>query len=114
MNCPDIRNLRLSDASLKAIERIKRKPGLAKALQGSMAGGQIVNIFVSPTPPAATLYSIHSADWVTFATALSGIPAIARASMQTEAYNEWIESQLRNNFAESQFWKAVYDGCLFR
>lgn len=79
-----------------------------------MAGGQIVNIFVSPTPPAATLYSIHSADWVTFATALSGIPAIARASMQTEAYNEWIESQLRNNFAESQFWKAVYDGCLFR
>lgn len=114
MECPEINNLVLSDGSRKAIERIKRIPGLANRLASATAASQVVVLFVSPTPPAATLYSVHSTEWKTFATAMASVPSIARGSMQREAWSAWQEAQLRNNHAESQFWEAVANGCQLR
>lgn len=111
MECPDISNLVLSDESRRGLARIKSIPGLANSLARSLSGGLIVNIFASPTPVPATIYTIHSTDWNTFSRAMGSIPAIARGSIEREAYNQWITAQMSKNFAEAIFWEAVTNGC---
>jgi predicted acetyltransferase len=39
---------------------------------------------------------------------------ILRNRIQKEAFDAWTNAQLKNNHAESQFWKAVADGCKLR
>jgi hypothetical protein len=104
MDCPSISGLKLSDDSKKAISRIKKIPGLADKLASSMAASKIINIFASPTPPAVTIYSIHSTDWRTFSHAMVSVPEIARMSIVKEAQNQWTNAQFRNNHEESKFW----------
>ena len=114
MDCPNIGNLVLSNESRKGIQRIKSIPGLANNLAKSVGYGQVVNLFVSPTPSAATIYSIQSTDWRLFSRAMFSIPSIARASIANEARDQWIDAQLKNRFAEAKFWEAVANGCTLR
>jgi hypothetical protein len=104
MDCPSINRLRLSGESKKAIIRIKRIPGLANKLAGSLAASKIVNLFASPTPPAVTLYSIQTTDWLSFSQAMFSIPEIARVSIAREAQNQWTNAQFINNHEEAKFW----------
>jgi hypothetical protein len=79
-----------------------------------MAASQIISIFVSPTPTSVTLNSIRTNDWVTFCAAMASVPKIAKASVVKEAEAQWFNAQLKNNFKESNFWKAVANGCTIR
>ena len=111
MDCPSIDGLKLSDESREGIRRIKNIPQLGNKLAGAVGGGQIINIFASPTPPLVTIYSIRSTDWHTFSKVMIGVPEIVRTSIAKEAQNQWSSAQFRNSFDESRFWKAVAYGC---
>jgi predicted acetyltransferase len=45
---------------------------------------------------------------------MASVPKIAKASVVKEAEAQWFNAQLKHNFKESNFWKAVANGCTIR
>lgn len=114
MKCPKINSLILSDESRKAIEEIKKTPGMANEFALALSIGKFVNIFAAATPAPVTINSIDKSDWHGFIDAMSSIPHFARARIEKIAYQQWINAQYNNNIVEAQFWEAVTNGCKLR
>lgn len=107
MACPDIKGLKFSPNSRKALAEIKRKKGLADTLAMALAAGVFINIFAGSNALTSS-YNIHEADWQEWSMAMRGIPDILRK----EIWNIAGLAALDNPFGdENKFWRALTDGC---
>ena len=92
MNCPDINGLTFSPSGIKAIEEIRRKQGLGKALMVLIGSSVLVNIFVGRTGvegPMAAAYNISKADWVAWPQAMVSVAPMIREQVQIYAFDEY-------------------------
>ena len=107
MACPDIKGLKFSPNSRKALVNIKRARGLADALASVMAAGVFMNIFVRNSVLTSS-DNIRTTDWKKWSQAMAAIPDTLRAEIRKIAG----EAAVDNPFgAENKFWSAIADGC---
>lgn len=111
MNCPEITNLTFSPSGVKAINEIRRKQALGKALIRLIGSSVLIDIFVGRTGvegPLAAAYNIAKADWEAWPQAMVSVNPMIREQVQMIAFDE---SQKEYSGKEHEFWKAVADGC---
>ena len=109
MNCPDIQGLRLDQASITAIETIKRKHELAKYGATAIGVGGLIDIFFKNGAVVATDKIIRQFEWEIFAHAMRGVPQITRDAIVKEAQLQMLDHL--NDYKQKIFWEAVANGC---
>lgn len=111
MNCPEITDLTFSPSGVKAIEEIRRKQGLGKALMVLIGSSVLVNIFAGRTGaegPLAATYNITQADWSAWPQAMVSVGAVLSEQIRMIAFDEYNKG---HSGKEHEFWKAVMNGC---
>lgn len=107
MNCPSIHGLKLDTSSRDAIEQIRRKAELGRLVSNSAALGVLSDIFLRSSPIEAS-YNIYSTDFNEFAIALKGVQGIQKHTVKQIALSQYLRG---GNSSQSNFWRAIFDGC---
>ena len=111
MSCPEITDLRFSASGIKAIEDIRRKQSLGKALIVLIGSSVLVNIFVGRTGvegPLAAAYNIKQADWSAWPQAMVSVGPMLSEQIRMIAFDEYNK---QHSGKEREFWGAVMNGC---
>ena len=111
MNCPEITDLTFSASGVNAINEIRRKQALGKALIILIGSSVLIDIFVGRTGvegPLAASYNIAKADWEAWPQAMVSVHPIVSKEIRRIAFDE---AQKGYSGKEHEFWKAVVDGC---
>lgn len=107
MACPEIKGLKFSPNSRKALADIKRKKELADALAMALGAATFVSIFAG-NGALGSSYNIATTDWKTWSRAMASIPDILRAEIRKIAGLAAIDNPFG---AENKFWIAIAEGC---
>jgi len=103
--------LKFSPSGIKAINEIRRKQALGKALITLIGSSVLVDIFVGRTGvegPLAAAYNIAKADWEAWPQAMVSVGPMIREQVQMIAFDEYHK---QHTGKEHEFWKAVMNGC---
>ena len=111
MSCEPIVDLTLNQASLDAIERIKKKNNLAKLLTASITVGVFNSIFTKSQAPVAAC-NIAQTDWSLYAQAVSGLPELQKNVIMKEIDYMVLHCQFNGyDHKHVKFWKGLQDAC---
>ena len=108
--CREIIGLKLSPASIKAIDSIKHNQRYSQWLAPAFAVGIFNNIFMKSSLRTST-YNITQTDWVLYMKAMKSLPNGAQRYLKQVANYEIVSNQMDNNYKQVLFWKGIKNGC---
>lgn len=108
MDCPNIDEMKFSQASIDAIEEIRRLKIVFNDLLYATPAAHIANIFVGNSALEAT-FSLGFTDFQAMANALKGLPLMEKNRLLRDVKMVQLSSGL--SYQERQFWKAIESGC---
>lgn len=112
MDCPNLDEFKFSTTSKDAIEDIRRRQDLIKALGVATGLGTWATIFVGNNSLDMSI-ALGSADFEIMGKALKSLPIMQRRVIETIALKVYLEFPGSISYEESRFWKAVASGCSF-
>lgn len=107
-SCPTISNLKMSAEGKKSLQDIQRVAKSAGVLQKAMLGGTLASVLLSDKA-IPQIFQIKMTDWRALADAIKAVPNIAKNRIQMISG----QMTLRTRGKESEFWKAMYNLCMF-
>jgi hypothetical protein len=107
MSCPSIQGLVLDEGSKRAVEEIRSKGQIAKAMGSAMSFGVLANIFNSGYSLIAS-FNIYQTDFQSYAKAMAGVSAVHKRTVAFIASQQELRSL---DYKQRAFWKAVREGC---
>jgi len=106
--CHPISLLKLDKKSKEGIKRIAKLKNSALLSSGTLAGGQILLLFVNQNSIGAAM-NISSNDWSSFFSALEALPKAFVKEIQNEALYQQLDHF--NDRNQKLFWQGVAEGC---
>lgn len=100
----NITGLTFDQSSKLALQEIRYRKKLFKALKMSIGGGTIINIFLGSKSYEAA-WNIYSTDFKTMAQAVRSVGAIQRRVVSGIAWRQ----ALRHTGKEAMFWEGIHD-----
>lgn len=107
-SCPTISNLKMSAEGKRSLQDIQRVTKSAEVLQKAMLSGTLVSVLLSDKA-IPQIFQIRMTDWQALAEAIKAVPSIAKNRIQMISG----QTALRTKGKENEFWKAMYNLCMF-
>ncbi|QCF27610.1 hypothetical protein soil367_17705 [Hydrocarboniclastica marina] len=108
MECPSIQGLKLEKGDVEAIDNIQKINRNMAMISTLIPAGVMHSLFTKSNTVGSAI-NIASFEWRNFSLAMSRIPSIRRAQVESVAKMRALDANL--NHKQRTFWKAITKGC---